>query len=69
MCGDVDYQFQEWLSCPSCDGASEVSILAHDADIVLECYDCGAVSEYEIGQDVPVSNVDTDEIDRVVPED
>ena len=65
MSGDDDYQFQEWLSCPSCDGNSEVSILAHNADIVLECYDCGAVSEYEMGRDVPVSNVDPDEIEQV----
>ena len=64
MSGD-DFQFREWLSCPSCDGNTEVSILAHETDIVLECYDCGAISEYEIGRDVPVSNVDQDEIDRL----
>ncbi|ELY62074.1 hypothetical protein [Natronolimnohabitans innermongolicus] len=61
---EIDHQFQAWLTCPDCTGDSGVGILAHGTEIVIECYDCGTSSEFTIGQDVPVSNLDTSEIER-----
>lgn len=61
MDGD-EYQFQEWLSCPACGGDGDVSILAYETDIVIECYGCGMTSEYAIGEDVPVADLDAEEI-------
>lgn len=66
---DVDHRFQEWLACPACSGNSAVGILAHRTDIVIECYDCGTMSQFTIGRDVPVSNLDVDEIDRFADDD
>ncbi|MDJ1431183.1 hypothetical protein [Halostagnicola sp. A-GB9-2] len=50
-------QFEDWLACPECDGDSEVGVLAHRTEIILECYGCSYVSEFAIGQDVPVNSL------------
>ena len=68
MDGD-EYGFREWLSCPVCDGDGDASILAHGTDIVIECYGCGATSEYAIGEDVPVTNLDTEAIEETSRDD
>ena len=47
----------DWLRCPSCDSAN-VGTLAYRDTISLECYDCTEVSALEIGEDVPVRNLD-----------
>lgn len=64
----IAYRFQDWLCCPDCEENSDTGILAYGTDVVIECYDCGMTSEYTIGQDVPVSNLDTDDIDRFTDE-
>lgn len=64
----IDYRFQDWLVCPECDGETDAGILAHGTDVVIECYDCGTTSEFTIGVDVPVSNLDADLIDRFADE-
>lgn len=61
----MEYEFRDWLACPACDERTDVSILAHDADVVLECYECGLISEFIIGADVTLQNLDTDAIDEV----
>ena len=63
MDGD-EYRFREWLSCPACDGDEDVSILAHGTDVVVECYGCGTTAEYTIGEDVPVTDLDAEEIEQ-----
>lgn len=59
----MGHRFQEWLACPECDERDAVSTLAHEADLVLECYDCGLVSEYVLGDDVALQNLDADAIE------
>lgn len=49
--------FNDWVGCPECDGDSEVGVLAHNTDLVLECYGCGYISEYTIGEDVPFNGL------------
>ncbi|WP_440769105.1 hypothetical protein [Natronorubrum sp. DTA28] len=66
---EVDHRFQDWLSCPTCSGDTDAGILAHETEIVIECYDCGATSEYTIGRDVPVSNLKVDHIARFASDD
>ena len=61
---ELEYRFQEWLSCPACDGDEDVGILAHGTDIVIECYGCSVTSDYTIGDDVPVTNLDVEEIEQ-----
>lgn len=34
--------------------------MAHKTDSVLECYDCGQMSDYVIGRDIPLQNLDID---------
>ncbi|WP_290818773.1 hypothetical protein [Halovivax sp.] len=46
-------RFRDWLGCPECAGDAEVGVLAHELDVVLECYGCGHVAEFTIGEDVP----------------
>ena len=53
-------RFGNLLSCPDCDGAGDVSLLAYDADILLECYGCGRTAEFTIGADTPFRNLRTD---------
>lgn len=57
-------RFRDWLSCPNCDGDrdgdGDVSLLAHNVDIVLECYACGITAEFMIGDDTPFQNLRPD---------
>lgn len=55
-------RFREWLSCPTCDGDGEVSVLAHETDIVLECYDCDRIAEFTIGEDTPLQSLSADTV-------
>lgn len=56
-------QFSDWLRCPACeDGGTDISVVAYNADVVLECYTCGARDEFTIGEDVPVNSLDADAI-------
>lgn len=54
--------FRKWLRCPECEG-EDTGILAYRTEIILECYDCGNVEEFELGADVPVHDLDEDAID------
>lgn len=58
----MEYRFWAWLSCPACDERDDVKMMAHQTDIVLECYECGQISEYTIGEDVPIQDLDIDRI-------
>lgn len=51
-------RFKDWVACPECDGDGEVGVLAHNTEIVFECYGCGYTSEFTIGQDVPFNGLD-----------
>lgn len=55
-------RFRDWCSCPECGERDEVSTLAHRTEIVFECYDCGLVSKFEIGEALSLQNLDTDAI-------
>jgi len=57
-------RFENWLACPECDGR-DVSIMAHKTDIVVECYSCKEVSEFTVGRDIPIHNLDMDAIDEI----
>lgn len=35
------------------DGTATVGIMIHRADVVLECYACGQIDEFVLGEDVP----------------
>lgn len=54
----METEFRDWLRCPTCEHDSEPSVLAFQTTIVLECYDCGLVAEFEIGEDVPLHDLD-----------
>ncbi|MFC4542803.1 hypothetical protein ACFO5R_12810 [Halosolutus amylolyticus] len=64
----MDYRFSEWLRCPSCDEVEDISMMAHKTDIVLECYECGQISEYTVGEDIAIHELDIDAIAEVVDE-
>ncbi|WP_408959321.1 hypothetical protein [Natrinema sp. 74] len=51
---------RNWLHCPACSEDNTVSVLAHDTDIVLECYECGHIAEFTVGQDVPFQDLTGD---------
>ncbi len=61
-------QFRDWLGCPECDEREGISMMAHKTDIVLECYDCGTISEYTIGHDISIHGPDIDAIAEVAQE-
>lgn len=65
----MEFQFWNWLSCPVCDKRDDVKMMAHQTEIVLECYECGQISEYTIGEDVPIHDLDIDAIIDVANED
>lgn len=58
----MEIGFRDWLCCPSCDADTEPSVLAYGTSIVLECYDCGLITEFEIGADVPFHDLDQEEL-------
>ncbi len=62
-------QFRDWLSCPDCGERDDVQMMAHKTDIVLECYSCGQISEYTVGDDIPLHNLDIEAITDMVSED
>lgn len=61
-------RFQDWIACPDCDDGGEASIMANKTDVVIECYSCGAVDEYVIGDDLPIQNLDLEAIEQVADE-
>lgn len=62
------YDFRAWFACPACDEREAVSALAHRTEIVFECYECGQISEYTVGEDVPIRGLDVDAIAEIVDE-
>lgn len=56
----MGYRFWDWLSCPSCDNRDGVKMMAYQTEIAIECYECSQKSEYTIGEDVPVHELDMD---------
>lgn len=56
--GEDEHRFRDWFACPDCGADDGVSSLAHGTEIVFECHSCGLVSEYVIGQDVSLQNLD-----------
>ncbi|MDS0477978.1 hypothetical protein [Natrinema sp. 1APR25-10V2] len=61
----MGYEFRNWLACPVCDEREGVSLLAHQTEMVLECYECGEVSEFVIGEDISLQNLDIEKIKEV----
>lgn len=64
----MGYGFREWFACPACDEREAVSTLAHSTEIVFECYECGQISEYDIGEDVPLRSLDLEAIAEATEE-
>lgn len=54
----MDHRFRDWFACPECGGQEAVSTLAHETEIVFECHECGLVSEFVIGEDISLQNLD-----------
>lgn len=56
-------RFTNWLRCPGCEnGGPDVSAVAYNAEIVLECQSCGETAEFAIGEDVPFNSLDAEVI-------
>ncbi len=49
----MEYSFREWLTCPECSEDEEIGILKHNSEIVFECYECGQISEFTLGDERP----------------
>jgi transcription elongation factor Elf1 len=62
----MTYQFQDWFACPECGERDRVSTLAHRTDIVFECYECSQTSEFVIGEDISLRNLDIDAIEDLI---
>lgn len=58
----MKYEFHDWVACPACDENEEVSTLAHGTEIVFECYECGLISEFVLGEDISLQNFDLEAI-------
>lgn len=58
----MTYKFQDWFRCPKCDEHERISALSYKTEIVFECHECGAISEFVIGEDIPLQNLDIDAI-------
>lgn len=63
------YRFWSWISCPECERSDDVSSLANGTEIVLECYSCGLIEEYEFGTDVSLDGLDLDAIYELAADD
>ena len=50
--------FHDWLACPDCDEPTQISILAYKTELVFQCYECGRISEFVIGEDTPLRGLD-----------
>jgi transcription elongation factor Elf1 len=57
------YPFQDWFRCPECDEQERVSMLPHKTEIIFECHECETISEFVIGEDIPLQNLDFDDIE------
>ncbi|WP_225335559.1 hypothetical protein [Halomicrobium urmianum] len=57
--------FRDWLSCPECGEDGDVSALAYKTDLVLECRNCECTSEFVIGEDAPLRDVEVEEADGI----
>lgn len=64
----MGYTFRDWLSCPNCERQETARMMTHKTDFVLECYDCGQMSEYTIGKDMPLQNLDIDAVSEIMHE-
>ena len=62
----MEFRFQDWFSCPVCNEREVVSTFSYKTEIVFECYGCGQISEYQIGEDIPLQNLDVDAITEIV---
>lgn len=51
----------EWLSCPDCDGTGDVGVLAHETEMVLECYGCGRIAEISLDDGFTMGSRPSDE--------
>lgn len=54
----MSHRFSDWLACAECGEQEEVSMLAHRSDFVIECHACGLVSEFRVGENLRIQNVD-----------
>lgn len=57
------YTFQDWFRCPECDEQERVSTLSYKTEIIFECHECGTISEFVIGEDISLQNLDADAIE------
>lgn len=44
----MERELHDWLSCPACE-SEDISLLAYDTTLSLQCYDCKTTGEFEIG--------------------
>ena len=58
----TEYRFSDWFACPKCDGRDAVSTLSHKTEMVFECHECGLISEFVIGEDTSLRNLDANAI-------
>ena len=42
-------RLHQWISCPEC-GSDEVSLLAYNSSLSLQCYDCRITDEFEFDE-------------------
>lgn len=45
----MERTLRDWLACPTCE-SEEISLLAYDTTLSLQCYDCGSTAEFEVGE-------------------
>lgn len=58
----TEYRFRDWFACPECDGRDDVSTLSHKTEMVFECHECGLISEFVMGEDTSLRNLDANAI-------
>lgn len=64
----MGFQFKDWVRCPECDEREQVKAITFKTDIVFECYECGMISEFTFGEDIPLQNLDTDAMADIADE-